>query len=745
MQRANYFPYQYVSIDDLNYTESSKIEEIQRHTTALLGYTPGGPMRGVIAHSKTSTSLQVVETTFSGDHFTGLQVTLGAGITSDGDLIIVSESVSMVPGGVSNFYTWPLMEEGLFYYVKIKYAETSGSVGSDREGNTYYKRYYPSFHIDVETTSTTTSDQLILASFEGAYTTEGVNLSDERNFIRTNAWSKNVHLDEVPESLDTVHNTLHDHIVATGSATPSNTNPHGLSISDILGDSDDHDAIVHTRAAHSAGLVSKTGVYASGFDNSYKPHIADASDDLLFFDGLADNMALYINGQLTTQTLDSITSLDIFNSAEQGEGYYYVYTTGENSQVLTKKIDNAGFPNWDNYQDGDKFILCKVRVTNEGHSFSFAAADFVDLRKFYTASPYRMQVDPTESDSYNTVSNGDNVVTNLNRIRYAIKRILGYADDEFQKWLLAPAKTIAAMSTLLDTLVGYFNKTTGHKHLGVANGDAPKLSANAADWMTGISTDNVNSTNLVSLTNGAVSNVSNLHTHLSFPDTVTVGPLGSGANGIVLQNSAYNNGSGNSPFITWHDQGTTSGEGRGKFSILQGSDGNLSFGTGDSSGFVNKFTLTRSGKLLLSGVSHQLFNTSTYIQTLDNGFANAYRIVFSNNFPTLSKVRFSGYCVSKYIGYAQNSNLYCRLYRGPLLASGVVIDGGGDTEVLLGDTPVFPTGGANANKFVWFNTEVNLPSTIGLSDGRIYYFTLHVTSSGDSAYLKPLYLNISLF
>ena len=264
MERANFGNDQKVTKDDLNYIESSKSLEIRQRANALLpvSYHPdesfilpnmqqsgtdsgnygsllrkgvcGGPWNiidnqyGTAAvASGSNPQLQI-----SINSSTQFHVNRGWALTEDMELIkLPPGGVTINKGDQTSTTSWTSIPNSTLY-IYAQYQESSASVQIDSQGNSFYTRYDDNYIIAVSANDPFNTNQVPLATFtsdgSGAIVTNS--LVDTRSFLRAIAIDDSVYIKTpvVPGMT-----TLAGHIHATGSGTPSNTNPHGLSLSDL--------------------------------------------------------------------------------------------------------------------------------------------------------------------------------------------------------------------------------------------------------------------------------------------------------------------------------------------------------------------------------------------------------------------------------------------------------------------------------------------------------------------------------
>jgi len=179
MERSNFFSRQYVDENDLNFTESSKASAI-RELTQAIALPVGSYTKGVVGYSK-STSTDLFAVTGS----TSSQITVypGTAFDNDGERIYVPTDTGSMspPRPPREDLTWSTGAGTT--YVKIAYAEQSGSSSIDDWGTQQWKRYYDSYAITIDKDAVG-ANEVLLASFTSTAGNEVSGLIiDERTLI----------------------------------------------------------------------------------------------------------------------------------------------------------------------------------------------------------------------------------------------------------------------------------------------------------------------------------------------------------------------------------------------------------------------------------------------------------------------------------------------------------------------------------------------------------------------------------
>ena len=181
MDRANYFNGQRVTLDDLNYTETSKALAMQKILAGLSGKEPK-VITGSIPVNFQRTSGDTIPNAITmrgvlggigSNHLTPLNLSAtqisiqrGWAVTDGMDLIILTSTATINQGDNSFNSRWTEVSNNTMYVV-AEYQEASSSVGTDPSGNIYYTRYTPSYRINVTAAQPTGSAQVFLAQFTG--------------------------------------------------------------------------------------------------------------------------------------------------------------------------------------------------------------------------------------------------------------------------------------------------------------------------------------------------------------------------------------------------------------------------------------------------------------------------------------------------------------------------------------------------------------------------------------------------
>lgn len=449
MQRTNYFNTQYVFSDDLDYTESTKANEITNRTQALLGNS-GGMNSGSISYgnaivrggvcgfasnySYISGSLNVVANNGS---VSSIMIMSGSAIDANGNLIQIPSNSVINTGDNGLNYSWPALGAGT-YNVRLRYMEISGSAETDDFGNTWYTRYSGSYYVAIDQTTPTAQD-IYLATFTGdasSHITQGT-LEDRRQYVRTYTTADAVSLDPiiVPYAFE---NTVQDHVEAHGTGTPSSTNPHGLTLED-LGYTPGN-ITAHIEESHITGIIP-FNLSLNAF-NSYSPSIivnSAPTASVLTFQS-PSNAAIIVGGNIFSGSLSPMSTSSV---GYAGDGNYYAILSGSLVGNPTQMWISASTVNLDIVNNPFKYptIYLLAQVTLTGLDIS----NLSDLRKFFTMSQSIIRGDPSEGveNAGSTMSSTGSLKNNLARIRSQLGKSINGLDTG---WNATPPLTAGQSS-----------------------------------------------------------------------------------------------------------------------------------------------------------------------------------------------------------------------------------------------------------------------------------------------------------
>ncbi len=423
MERSNFFNDEFVYSNDLNNIESTKIDQIVQRTQAPLGnsggiwqgqtYGSGSTVQsgvyGSPADYLSSINLKCDSPSYTSD----LIIYAGKALSPAGELITLSTNQSINLGTAGATYSWT-GTPSVLNYVKIRYQETSGSLGVDDLGNSYATRFYGSYFIQVDGILPNPSTEILLATFLADVTGQILysTFHDRRLYIRTITPAGAVILDPTIKTVSSF-TSVEDHVNAKGAGTPTPNNPHGLTLADI-GATDS--VTGHRLEAHAAAIIDTTGAYANTLFNSYLPSISGFGPHVyISFQTPAAGAGIVAGGNIyftvsPPVTID-LTDTSIFTS---GDTYYWIYI--DSTGVLRATTTDLS-----SYTVPDKFVLCSLQRQVGGTQYDF----FTDLRKFYSTTQGVIRADFVEAGSTLPIlGNNSTLYTNLQRIRYQLGRAI---------------------------------------------------------------------------------------------------------------------------------------------------------------------------------------------------------------------------------------------------------------------------------------------------------------------------------
>lgn len=465
MQRTFYFTDQDVLAEDLNNTETTKATEMKQRVQYLLTYSGGvygndptvsaSVYRGGVYGSPADYDEDSVNLIVSKNSATQISMAAGAALDSTGEFILVSGSKTMDFGSSDSNYSWiipggPPIQR---YYVKLQYAEASGSFKTNDSGVSYPTRYTGSYFVQIDATPPVSTDVLI-ASFLGD--TSGHisgSIKDERLYVSPIVPAGSVFLDPTTKPVG-AWNTVEDHVNSVGSGTPSATNPHGLAGIDIgLTDTTQP----HRLEAHTAGIVDITGAYDGGsvFYDSYEPVLVnnESSNAGVDFTAPHPSASIVANGGTFTGNLTNIVFSTHPDIIAGGDGTYLFYFDNTTGSVV--RVAKDATPADIRYRSSVNFYLFEVYIFSAGTAYSVET--FVDYRTFYESNPHRIAADDLELVSNSTIVKSSTLADNLARIRYMLGLALTGNPNDWD----------AANNPLTDGPTS--DASSYHEHTGIQN------------------------------------------------------------------------------------------------------------------------------------------------------------------------------------------------------------------------------------------------------------------------------------
>jgi len=344
MSNSIYFSGQYVSPDDLNNTETQRIADIKLRTQLGLASSGGfqsgsgsiyrgGIVGSVLDYLDASKNLRPTK-------ISDYELTVGAGLAIDvnGEVISVPTLQTLIFGETTDFYTWATGSIGQTNYIKVAYQEASASIVYDPIRNvTQPHRYTSSYYITVNNAPPASADVLL-----GTFTTsvngniEG-SVVDKRLYAMSVIPSESVYIDPVNNPLPSVQ-TFYAHEQAVGTGTPSVTNPHGISYTDI--------------GAAAAGVVL---TLADLNNNAYTIGTVYQNSSASVWLSCEGTVFEYYEGEATPEySIDIALQISASGSAGAGgtltapvytlaRAYQQVVTAVTNKDYVTRKIAVRGF------------------------------------------------------------------------------------------------------------------------------------------------------------------------------------------------------------------------------------------------------------------------------------------------------------------------------------------------------------------------------------------------------------------
>ena len=327
----------------------------------------------------------------------------GTAIDSNGNLIILKSGQDITLNNITNLAKWDDATSGT-KYIKVAYQEASGSLQSDDLGSTFYTRYTDSYQVRINGTEPNISE-ISLGFFTADSNGHIVgDLTDTRQYCRTITPASAVILDPVLEptkSLGWI--SVEDHVLATGHATPTVTNPHGQTLSDLgyVG----QDISDHERYSHTNGIVLLAR--DTNTLNSYKGFAYNTATPFIQFNAPVNALTL-VNGTMSSGSIPIL-----YVSTVLTDGDYWVVV---NSSGIPSFVKKHLLP-WDlndPHVNQQYLLMGSASVTSSRTNISYC-----DMRRFFSTSPYDIRADFTEviADSKLPMGASASIVDNMNRLR----------------------------------------------------------------------------------------------------------------------------------------------------------------------------------------------------------------------------------------------------------------------------------------------------------------------------------------
>ena len=397
MERSNFFNDQHVLSDDLNTIESTKIDSIKKHTLALIssGSVIGRPGDGYLLPSITNIGPSIIT------------IAAGSAVDNFGEIITlaVPEVVSRI--SLASNQTWASGPAGTFY-IKLQYQEASGSFKSNDAGVSYPTRYTDSYAVVINN-AVPSSASVCLGSFvadsSGEITGGYSGLTDLRVFIRAKAFDDRTYLSASPI---VGHIVVKDHILAKGSGTQTNTNPHGITLGDL--GYPDTSIGLHWQDAHTNGIMLLARDTSTL--NSWSGSIINTTIDYLIFTPPTAYAVMNISGGLFSGSIAPLLA-----TSAPSDGVFWVVTTGGGTAQFLP-TGSYSFDPLNPHKYPAYVKLGSASISNTGADIDY----YTNIRDMFAMSQVDIRADFVEasSDPALPLSESATLVDNLNRIRARI-------------------------------------------------------------------------------------------------------------------------------------------------------------------------------------------------------------------------------------------------------------------------------------------------------------------------------------
>jgi len=418
MQKSFFYNDQYPTADDFNNIESTKASQSILRSQAPLGnsggigknysfWTGSTSRGGIFGDPSQSYGSGNIDFRCTSLVPSIIIVYYGTAMDRNGEIIQIpaAQASKYCSRGASDAnYVWTTAAN-VQNYVKLSHLQVSGSMQSDDNGVQFPTRYTDSYYITIDGT-VPTADQLLLATFSADSSGNVIAIQDRRSFVRTITPADAVIVDPSYPHL-TFEPTLSAHVRATGSGTPSLTNPHGLAVSDLGG----YSVAEHGYNQHSNGIYLSVRNAASY--GSWAPSLINAST--LTFAAPVNAVMLIAGAPYTPEGL----SVHISDAPAAGN-YWIMY---DQTTAAAVYVAEATALTWlaDDSRPDNYIALAMVNVYDAGGGtllFNLSAPYPVDKRQFFNITQTEIRADVTETAASTAITVADNLQVNLNRIRY---------------------------------------------------------------------------------------------------------------------------------------------------------------------------------------------------------------------------------------------------------------------------------------------------------------------------------------
>jgi len=435
MERANFYNDQDVMADDLNAIENSILKQTSSRSVAPLGSSGGvnsgtggsvtlGGIYGSPADYLTTTK-NFYCSKLGG---TSISVATGKALDVNGNLILISAAKTVTLNDNTATAVWTEITAGT-KYIKLSYLEASGSVQSDDLGVQFYTRYTDSYRILISAASASANEIYL-----GSFTADGVgfisdSIVDMRQYCRIITPASAVILDPLKEPAKTIGWTsVEDHVNAIGHSTPSASNPHGTSASDIGFST--VDITNHWRDAHVNGimLLARDTTTLQSWSGSV---VSPTSSAYINFNPPTAYAAINNGG-----TLFSGSIAPLLGTEAPADGTYWVVFDGT-SVAKFKSTGSVTFDISDPHLNPNYTRLGLAVVSDSGDNID----SYVNMRDVFAMSQYDVRGDTTEGKSSPliTLSDTATLIDNLNRVRYQLGLIV---DGNSSHWNSLPSASV---------------------------------------------------------------------------------------------------------------------------------------------------------------------------------------------------------------------------------------------------------------------------------------------------------------
>lgn len=353
---------------------------------------------------------------------TSIQIGAGKAIDNDGNLIVVDTPQTVTVDVTTTTSEWE-RNSGLLY-VYISYQEIQGSNKPDLTGGLHATRVTPSYYILVTTSPELYATGYIpLATFNAQSSGEALisTLVDKRVYasVVVPASSVVINPDPATKTAPSTHTTVQNHIDSIGHSTPTQSNPHGMTMADL---GFDENAVLanfvsHSNYAHRNGIIL-TMIAGFGNVNSFLGVTNSPANDRVTFTPATGAVAFINSKTVTTFTPSYLLGADAYNLGGDTTYYAVMNSSGSISWKLASAQPAGYLETYNRISKNypDELLLGQAVVSDSGADIAWT-----DLRSWYTLNAE--DISPDDTTSMSSPYTGDprkSLADHLAELRYQI-------------------------------------------------------------------------------------------------------------------------------------------------------------------------------------------------------------------------------------------------------------------------------------------------------------------------------------